>query len=738
MVRRHGWQLPAHPFQVGAITVFFLLVVAYYAFFAPFLGGRILEYASMAVYTPVVLAVFYLYVRCTAINPADPGILARFDVKLMMDSDNNIGFQGLELHGNLGEGADTSEIHNSPSSASKSSITGNTSKKASLGEAGGVNIPKGTEGKRSRFFFSIGGLFCALFTKEDCHKREEITELQAANAEDALFCTLCNAEVRKFSKHCKCCDKCVDGFDHHCRWLNNCVGRKNYMSFISLMAASLIWLAIECGVGIAVLVLCFVDRKATEDRIVERLGNGFSRAPFVTVVVICSAVSLLACVPLGELFFFHMILIRKGITTYEYVVAMRAMSEAPAGSIDDDNQNVIYSPSGSATTGFSGGSSLGLQYKGAWCTPPRVFVDHQDEVVPHLDPRMVPSTVDPDAAGFTDKGKLPRRHVPISAWKLAKLDSNEVMIAAAKARASSSVLRPVDTRRLPDADISSSGNMSGRSSISTDFGANKELKIDLKLSPLGHSYPTSHASKDDYETGTQSMSSFSSPSRVHDSVALSPLPLENRSRPSNAMNVATHLQRSLPDRPFTTRTTLHNTNLSNPIFQSATAGFDDRIMQKNTADALLLSGQPGKRTSVIWDQEAGRYVSIPVSSRTESALENPARNLFQLPVVKPSAEPSTSVTKTTLKDSCTPKAPVQQSEKLLYTGQSIFFGGPLLSVPVQDSTRNRTTEVRLRLDQERISNVLPRESRVGRGAKSSQFPVFTPGSSQKNPSSNMK
>ncbi|XXG77049.1 hypothetical protein AAC387_Pa08g1285 [Persea americana] len=58
-------------------------------------------------------------------------------------------------------------------------------------------------------------------------------------------------------------------------------------------------------------------------------------------------------------------LIRKGITTYEYVVAMRAMSEAPAGSIDDDNQNVIYSPSGSATTGFSGGSSLGLQYKGS-------------------------------------------------------------------------------------------------------------------------------------------------------------------------------------------------------------------------------------------------------------------------------------------------------------------------------------------------------------------------------------
>ena len=61
-------------------------------------------------------------------------------------------------------------------------------------------------------------------------------------------------------------------------------------------------------------------------------------------------------------------------------MAMRAMSEAPAGavSIDEEFANAIYSPSaGSATTGLSGGSSLGLQYKGAWCTPPRVFVDYQ-------------------------------------------------------------------------------------------------------------------------------------------------------------------------------------------------------------------------------------------------------------------------------------------------------------------------------------------------------------------------
>lgn len=75
----------------------------------------------------------------------------------------------------------------------------------------------------------------------------------------------------------------------------------------------------------------------------------------------------------------------QGITTYEYVVAMRAASEAPPGDqFDEELPQLTYSPSGSATTGFSGGSSLGLQYKGAWCTPPRVFVDYQVYLIsPH-------------------------------------------------------------------------------------------------------------------------------------------------------------------------------------------------------------------------------------------------------------------------------------------------------------------------------------------------------------------
>lgn len=98
-------------------------------------------------------------------------------------------------------------------------------------------------------------------------------------------------------------------------------------------------LTVECGVGIAVLVRCFADKKSMKRQIADRLGVGFSQPPFATVVVcllpcvfsfftfyshssvkftrfkclqaLCTAISFLAIYPVAELFFFHIILIRK-------------------------------------------------------------------------------------------------------------------------------------------------------------------------------------------------------------------------------------------------------------------------------------------------------------------------------------------------------------------------------------------------------------------------------------------
>lgn len=429
------------------------------------------------------------------------------------------------------------------------------------------------------------------------------------------------------------------------------------------MATSLVWLVIEFGAGTAVMVLCFVDKKGTETNIIDKLGNGFSRAPFAAVVAICTAVSLLAIIPLGELFFFHLLLIKKGITTYEFVVAMRAMSEPPPESINDDVQNVLYSPSGSATTGISRGSSMGfhLDYKGVWCTPPRVFVDQQDEVVPHLEPGMVPSTVDPDASASGNK--QPKKTVKISTWKLAKLDSGEAMKAAAKARASSSVLRPMDaTRRALDSqtDVSSSLNGSVRSS---DYGQNQShhhggrggsRNHDRIPSPLQYSYPPSQTSRDDYETGTHdSMSSMSSPGRIHEPVALSLIPDRRNIIPRQA-------QPPLPPPVLTT----------NPMFYSS------------------------RRPFVVWDQESGRYVSANATRPDvgdfpgRAAINNLHHNRTNPSLANANTLPRRPPQPPNFPESLPPmvRSPLQQQHE-----RSIFFGGPLLSAPVRDAIGSTTT-----------------------------------------------
>ncbi|KAJ0975899.1 hypothetical protein J5N97_017864 [Dioscorea zingiberensis] len=657
MVRRHGCQLPVNVFQVVAITVFFLLVIVFYAFFAPFLGKKIFECAAIAVYTPVAIAVFILYARCTHVDPADPGIMKIFE-EVFDEIPNTNGNLSLQNNNPPANFDNVGGEMCSPSSAFSHSLDGSC-KRVSVGDDRKMYLPITPGRKSSLICFHLGGLICFLFAKDDCRK-EDANE-QHAHAEDALFCTLCNAEVRKFSKHCKSCDKCVDGFDHHCRWLNNCVGRRNYITFISLMVTSLIWLLFEFGIGITVLVLCFVNKTSTEKSIIEKLGHGFSHPLFATIVAICTAISLLACAPLGELLFFHMILIKKGMTTYEYVVAMRAMSEAqPAFSDDEHQAGALDSPTNSAT--ISGGSSFSLRYKGVWCTPPRVFVDQQDEIVPHLEPGMLPSSIDPDAAGNLENRNKSKKAVKISAWKLAKLDSNEVMRAAAKARASSSVLRPVESHRVPDAHLSLSGNSSVRSSTGTDYNTTKESKSRQKLSPLRN---MSLTGKEDFESITSTASCLTSPIHIHEPVALIPLPL----------------QCSLPEQTLLPRGPLPSTRSSNLMFQSSAS-----------------LGKEGRRPLVVWDQEAGRYVSIPASSRVETSMQVPSRT-SHVSLANPSAETCNHGRRPNVPSSSV-AVPMQQPDRFLYTEQSIFFGGPLLNVLPGSNNRRNDGNSRLTRNQE--------------------------------------
>ncbi|KAJ1272419.1 hypothetical protein BS78_06G200400 [Paspalum vaginatum] len=582
MARRHGWQLPAHTLQVVAITVYFLLCIAFYAFFSPFLGKDLYQYIAVGFYSFLALSVLVLYVRCTAIDPADPGILVSMDGALIYKSEAHV---------------DTQE------------------------EAGKSGSRNGEDIQKHKSCLGMVCFCCAIFRIEDCRKEDEAN--QQEDGEEALFCTLCNAEVRKHSKHCRSCNKCVDGFDHHCR------------------------LAVECGVGIAVFVRCFTDKTAIEDQIGEKLGYGLSRAPFATIVALSTALSMLASVPLGELFFFHIILIRKGITTYEYVVAMRAQSEPPGPSVNDDQQSLASSPMSSAPTAFSG-SSFARHYKGAWCTPPRIFID-QDEIIPHLEPGRVPSTVDPDTTDLAERTKNhPKRPVRISAWKLAKLDSNEAMKAAAKARASSSVLKPINTRNLYEAD---SDNLSSRSSvISADTGLHIYPRSGGN-SQYKPSYPPSRASADDIELYPQTPSSFQSNSQT-------PTPIAEH-HPSKHFNPI--YQASANRSPFSAKGSVSEA----PVSETTKAR---RSYPPPQADR-------SSRSSVYWDQEAGRFVSAQTNQGSSSHSSRP---------------------------------------DLLYTGQSIFFGGPLIADPAARSFRDPAGS-----------------SQRSAGPRPHQLPVFVPSDPQK-------
>lgn len=305
---------------------------------------------------------------------------------------------------------------------------------------------------------------------------------------------------------------------------------------------------------------------------------------------------------------------------------------------------------------------------------------------------MVPSTVDPDAAGHVEKAFKSKKAVKISAWKLAKLDSNEAMKAAAKARASSSVLRPIDAHRVPDADFSSSDDVSGRSSLSMDYNAARESRAELKLSPLRSSYPPSQDSKDDYESRTQTASSLSSPVHNHEASAISALPLKP----------------TLPNRPspFASRGPHPTTRHSNSMFQSATSAIRDN-----------------KRASVVWDQEAGRYVSVPGAARIESTMGVPTR-MSRFPIGNAFAETGAHGSTAQPNTSASAMPPIPQQGRLTYTGQSIFFGGPLINTPIRHTKRS-DEHTGTRPVTERTSN--SNRDTVEKGQAAGSFPVFVPG-----------
>ncbi|XP_076900272.1 putative protein S-acyltransferase 22 [Bidens hawaiensis] len=414
-MRKHGWQLPYHPLQVVAVSVFLALGFGFYVFFAPFVGKKMYQYIVMGIYTPLIISAFGLYIWCAGADPADSGV---FKSKKYVKARNNKECK-------LGEKQDASvgEKHSMKNSKNQDSRTDD-------------NVSENVE-KTSNSCGLLALVPCALM----CHcssSNDESSELQMSE-DGTFYCSLCEVEVFKYSKHCRVCDKCVDRFDHHCRWLNNCVGKKNYKKFFTLMISALLLLILQWSTGILVLICCFIDHKRFNIDIANKLGSSFSLAPYVIVVAVCTILAMIAMLPLVQLFFFHILLIKKGISTYDYIIALREQEQIGVGG----QQSPHMSPA-SSITGLSSVSSFNNIRQGAWCTPPRLFVEDQYDVVPP-DTGSVSSLGKNTTVDEPIKKKNPGA-VKISPWTLACLNAEEVSKAAAEARKKSKIIQPVSRK----------------------------------------------------------------------------------------------------------------------------------------------------------------------------------------------------------------------------------------------------------------------------------------------------
>lgn len=143
--------------------------------------------------------------------------------------------------------------------------------------------------------------------------------LAAANT-NTHYCRMCDVKVHSTSKHCRRCDKCVIGFDHHCPWLNTCVGKGNYKAFLRLLACALsvvslqLAMTIQCGVLVA-------TSSAFEARLAALYG--FPTVAYGILLILVGVLLLIVWLGILQLATFHVALISRGMTTYQFILEQR-------------------------------------------------------------------------------------------------------------------------------------------------------------------------------------------------------------------------------------------------------------------------------------------------------------------------------------------------------------------------------------------------------------------------------
>ncbi|XP_053116952.1 palmitoyltransferase ZDHHC11 isoform X1 [Hemicordylus capensis] len=146
-------------------------------------------------------------------------------------------------------------------------------------------------------------------------------------------CQLCKVDVGPKTKHCSTCNKCVAEFDHHCMWLNNCVGSRNYWFFFNAVASAVVGVLLLILVILYVFIQYFVNpaqlRTSPQFENVSRNGTWLAFLPVAPVETTAAGILIVAVLTmffgfasfllLGYLLLFHLYLLHKKMSTYEYM-----------------------------------------------------------------------------------------------------------------------------------------------------------------------------------------------------------------------------------------------------------------------------------------------------------------------------------------------------------------------------------------------------------------------------------
>ncbi|GAA0153691.1 protein modifying enzyme [Lithospermum erythrorhizon] len=390
IIRRHGWQRPLHPLQIVGMAVFCFLVVCFYCFLGLFLGNRVARIIVLTAFSFVVLSAAFLFVRCAAIDPTDK---TRFRKKKRKANPNSRALPHLRSYMFI------------------------------LGQIV-LRFFRRVERKilrtciRRKYLLDPwkSSLQLEPLLPFPLVLKDDVSVAFNPKEEDMSFCSLCNFEVKNRSKHCRTCNRCVEGFDHHCRWLNNCVGKKNYTTFILMMICVLIMLLIEGGTAIAIFVRCFTDKKGIEQDLERRLYVECPRWALATITVLLVLMTAYSAAALGQLFLFHIVLIRKGMRTYDYILAMREENRSLELEESDDSD-------------FS--SDENTDYESPDEHPFATQDTHRERLEQKSKRLSIRIDGTPDLSKMNKKQGL---HASIDPWKLITMSREKALLAASRAR----------------------------------------------------------------------------------------------------------------------------------------------------------------------------------------------------------------------------------------------------------------------------------------------------------------